>query len=52
MNLIQTDIIPAMAMRLSKEAEPTAEQLSTIIAEDIPLSIARKTEVARPIGFR
>ncbi len=52
MNLIQTDIIPAMAMRLSKEAEPTAEQLSTIIAEDIPLSIARKTEVARHIGFR
>jgi len=52
MNLIQTEIIPAMAMRLNNEADPTAEQLSTIIAEDIPLSITNKKEVTRPIGFR
>lgn len=52
MNLIQTEIIPAMAMRLNYEAAPTAEQLSTIIAEDIPLSITNKKEVTRPIGFR
>lgn len=52
MNLIQTDIIPAMAIRLNKEASPTAEQLSTIVAEDIPLSQGHRTEAARRIGFR
>lgn len=52
MNLIQTDIIPTMAVRLSKETSPTAEQLSTIVAEDIPLSQINKVETARHIGFR
>ncbi len=52
MNLIQIDIIPAMAVRLSKEASPTAEQLSIIVAEDIPLSQKHRVETTRRIGFR
>lgn len=52
MNLIQTDIIPAMAVRLNKEASPTAEQLSTIVAGDIPLEQRHRAETARRIGFR
>lgn len=52
MNLIQTNIIPAMAVRLSKETSPTAKQLSTIVAEDIPLEQRHRAEMARRIGFR
>lgn len=36
MNLIQTRILPAMAMRLESVAEPSVADLSTITGEDIP----------------
>lgn len=36
MNLIQTRILPAMAMRLEGVAEPSVADLSTITGEDIP----------------
>lgn len=52
MNLIQTDIIPAMAVRLGKEAAPTASQLSTVVAGDIPLSTVSADVPRRAIGFR
>lgn len=54
-NLIETDIFPAMATRVSRLKAPTVEQLSIIEPADIPLSApARKTPTSpRPsIGFK
>lgn len=52
MNLIQTDILPAMAERLSSESSPTITQLSTIRPEDIPHPQQNNTPQRPRIGFK
>ncbi len=50
MNMIQTQIIPAMAARLATIAKPTPEDLSLILPEDIPAPTT--TNTPRRMGFQ
>lgn len=52
MNLIQNRILPNMAMRLTSVASPSVEELSLIVASDMPRP-AEPVRVSRPtVGFR
>ena len=50
-NLIQTEIIPAMAMRVMKEATFNDQTLTKISAADIPQSHPAPTAAPRRIGY-
>ena len=51
MNIIQTGILPAMAMRLAEVEAPTRVDLSVIKPEDIPAPVLPQAKVRRRIGF-
>ena len=54
-NLIETDIFPAMATRVSSLNAPTIEQLSRIEQSDIPMSAPARKALTSPrpsIGFK
>ncbi|NPD82636.1 AAA family ATPase [Prevotella sp. PINT] len=51
MNVIQTGIIPSMARRLSSVASPTMEQLTTIMAMDVPQPMKQPLNKRRQVGF-
>lgn len=50
-NLIETEILPAMAARLSELSGPTREDLTTILPEDIPSPTILPVIERRRIGF-
>lgn len=50
-NLIQTSVLPAMAMRLAAVEDPTVEQLSLIEASDIPAPQLPAVAQRRRLGF-
>lgn len=50
-NLIQTEIIPAMAMRVVNSGVCDSSALTLILPEDIPAPIATPQGVCRPMGF-
>lgn len=51
-NLIQTDIIPTMAVRVITSGISDEKMLSEIHASDIPVSVASIGNLRRHIGFR
>lgn len=52
MNLMETEIIPAMASRIaSSMTTPSKEILSTVIAEDIPLPLEVNRRPNKSVGF-
>lgn len=50
-NLIQTEIIPSMAMRAATSARPGKDELSIILPCDIPLTARRTSKGYRSVGF-
>lgn len=50
-NLIQTDIIPAVAVRVISSGSTSADSLQRIEADDIPAAVRKETSRAR-IGYR
>ncbi|MCM1520517.1 MAG: AAA family ATPase [Lachnoclostridium sp.] len=51
-NLIQTEILPAMANRVISSGEINTSTLSTILPADIPQHKSTVTPTRNPIGFR
>lgn len=51
MNVIQTGIIPSMARRLSSVDSPTVEQLTTVMAADVPKPMKPNLDKRRQVGF-
>lgn len=51
MNVIQTGIIPSMARRLSSVDAPTVEQLTTVVATDVPQPMKQNLNKRRQVGF-
>lgn len=52
MNLIQTEILPAMAIRVMAVKNPSGDALSTILPCDIPAPIKAVTSSRSRLGFR
>lgn len=50
-NLLETEILPAMAVRVLSSESPLEESLSEIIASDIPDPAPRLCRSARGVGF-
>ena len=51
MNLIQTEILPAMAVRVMSSSEETIPSISEIHASDIPAAISKATKNRQRLGF-
>lgn len=51
MNLIQTEILPAMAVRVMSSSEETIPSISEIHASDIPAAISKTTKNRQRLGF-
>lgn len=50
-NLIQLEILPRIATRISKNPSPSIDDLTTILASDIPEPIKKELTTRRKIGF-
>lgn len=51
MNLITTEILPAMARRIASIAVPETSDLQLILPDDIPAAVARPQIITPRIGF-
>lgn len=52
MNLIQTEILPAMAVRVMAASNPSRKALTTILPADIPAPLQTATTPRPRLGFR